>query len=569
MTEENSLYDYLSWKDPDIPPPTDVDAPPAPDGWHPSVEELVEAHQENSPVLKACQPPEPEEWQLQELPPLDNWQVPVRDDAQQQDPEDTSPADDPTQRWAQAMPAHCIEINTKTGLCTINVWAFAKWFAQYADIRCINYQFYLGGSPITVALLKRTIVDIVCWEAEVSPQRLANIISQLESFTTQPPPVVDANSIHFQNKTLTLYRKDLVAQGKGNAETQSAADVNGADATQTSGATQTGGAGTALRMSKPQQLSLCRIPHNFNPNAGEPTQLLAFLNGLFAPDDLLTVQEYLGYCLLPSTKAQKALFIIGKGGEGKSRLSVLMKLVLGDTAVVSSVGQIGERFFGATLEHRLLFIDDDLQTAKFNSTDAFKSLVTNETDIQVEQKGKPHYQIRPCARFLMMGNQSVGSLHDKTHGFYRRIHIVNTLPAPRGRQNNPTLIQDIWAAEKDAILLWLVKGALRLARQNYKLTESEASRAALAALKEDDNTALSFLKEQTFTYGDGCSVTASCLTAKYKEWCCDNDLFKVGGQAFKQTCEAYFAKQGGRYTSTINTALGRVRGYLGVAFTYL
>ena len=42
-------------------------------------------------------------------------------------------------------------------------------------------------------------------------------------------------------------------------------------------------------------------------------------------DDILTLQEYLGYCLIPSTKGQKMLIITGKGGEGKSRIGLVMR----------------------------------------------------------------------------------------------------------------------------------------------------------------------------------------------------------------------------------------------------
>ena len=38
---------------------------------------------------------------------------------------------------------------------------------------------------------------------------------------------------------------------------------------------------------------------------------LKWLKDLFYEEDIMTIQEYLGYCLVPSTKAQKALFLVG------------------------------------------------------------------------------------------------------------------------------------------------------------------------------------------------------------------------------------------------------------------
>ena len=57
---------------------------------------------------------------------------------------------------------------------------------------------------------------------------------------------------------------------------------------------------------------------------------------LFRSDDILTLQEYLGYCLIPSTKGQKMLIITGKGGEGKSRIGLVMRSLLGRNKVHDS-----------------------------------------------------------------------------------------------------------------------------------------------------------------------------------------------------------------------------------------
>ena len=59
-----------------------------------------------------------------------------------------------------------------------------------------------------------------------------------------------------------------------------------------------------------------RLPVRYDPNAGMPQRWLAFLEQLLEPEDICTLQEFLGYCLIPTTKAQKMLMIVGQGGEG-------------------------------------------------------------------------------------------------------------------------------------------------------------------------------------------------------------------------------------------------------------
>ena len=77
--------------------------------------------------------------------------------------------------------------------------------------------------------------------------------------------------------------------------------------------------------------------------------------------DIPTLQEYLGYCLIPSTKGQKMMLIVGKGGEGKSRIGLVLKRLMGDAASNGSVQKVeNNRFARADLERRLLMIDDDM-----------------------------------------------------------------------------------------------------------------------------------------------------------------------------------------------------------------
>ncbi len=63
----------------------------------------------------------------------------------------------------------------------------------------------------------------------------------------------------------------------------------------------------------------CRLPVSYNPEAPAPTRWLAFLDGLLYPEDIPTLQEYIGYCLIPSNKGQRMMVIKGSGGEESRR----------------------------------------------------------------------------------------------------------------------------------------------------------------------------------------------------------------------------------------------------------
>ena len=58
-----------------------------------------------------------------------------------------------------------------------------------------------------------------------------------------------------------------------------------------------------------REKSFCRnrLPVDYNPNAPRPERWLRFLSELLDAEDIPTLQEFMGYCLIPTTKAQKML----------------------------------------------------------------------------------------------------------------------------------------------------------------------------------------------------------------------------------------------------------------------
>lgn len=84
------------------------------------------------------------------------------------------------------------------------------------------------------------------------------------------------------------------------------------------------------------------------------------LSELLEAEDILTLQEYLGYCLLPTNRGQTMMLLKGNGGEGKSRIGVVMQKMLGSNMKNGSIAKVERSPFArADLEHQLLRVDDD------------------------------------------------------------------------------------------------------------------------------------------------------------------------------------------------------------------
>ncbi len=52
-----------------------------------------------------------------------------------------------------------------------------------------------------------------------------------------------------------------------------------------------------------------RLPVAYNPDAHAPVIWLNFLDGLLYAEDIPSLQEFIGYCLIPSNKGQRMMVI--------------------------------------------------------------------------------------------------------------------------------------------------------------------------------------------------------------------------------------------------------------------
>ena len=181
-----------------------------------------------------------------------------------------------------------------------------------------------------------------------------------------------------------------------------------------------------------------RLPVKYDANAPQPVTWLHFLSELLDDEDILTLQEYLGYCLIPTNRGQTMILLKGNGGEGKSRIGVVMQKMLGDNLKNGSIAKVERSPFArADLEHQLVMVDDDMKMEALKSTHYLKSLITAEMPMDLERKGEQSYQGKMYVRFLAFSNGDLESLYDHSDGFYRRQLILSVKKKPLDREDDP------------------------------------------------------------------------------------------------------------------------------------
>ena len=320
------------------------------------------------------------------------------------------------------------------------------------------------------------------------------------------------------------------------------------------------------RFSAEREFCRNRLPVAYNEDAAAPETWLRFLGELLYPEDIPTLQDFMGYCLLPTTKGQKMLMLIGRGGEGKSRIGLVLRTLLGTNMATGSMAKVEtSRFARADLEHELVMLDDDMKLEALPQTNYIKAIVTAELPMDLERKGRQSYQGDLYVRFLGFGNGSLKALYDRSEGFFRRQIILTTRPKDASRTDDPFIAEKM-CTEAEGIFLWCLEGLRRLIANNYCFTLSERARENMAEAVSDGNNAVDFMRSEGYIrFRADCEASSRDLYAVYRLWCEDNALKALSARSFSlyvcENLELYGLEQ----SNNIYLPGGRrVRGFVGV-----
>lgn len=404
---------------------------------------------------------------------------------------------------------------------------FCRVFCVEKPLKCISGRFYGLNGEISGERLRAQIGQIIGEYIRTGFARVVNnVFEALKLYCYSEPLPLWENKIYLSNGT-------LFTDGQFTSE---------------------------------NNFCLNRLNVSYNPEVvGNPEHFLRFLAELLEPQDIDTLQEYLGYCLIPSTKGQAALFIIGNGGEGKSRLGIVLHSIFENSMIFGDFHRVEtDRFFRYNLVGKLLMVDDDLQLSALKSTGYIKTIITAETPIDVEAKGKQSEQAMLYCHFLCFGNGSPKALHDKSEGFGRRLIILSTKSKPANRVDDP-FICNRFIAEKEAIFLWLFAGLQRLICNNFRFTLSEKTKRNISKAAEDNCNIITFLADAPdLVFGEG-EVSGEELYNYYLTWCKRNRAIAVPRNDFAEWLHVNYEKYEFRPSENVRNREGkRVRGFRGL-----
>jgi putative DNA primase/helicase len=250
----------------------------------------------------------------------------------------------------------------------------------------------------------------------------------------------------------------------------------------------------ALYEHSPQHLSSIRVPLTYDPNATCP-HIERFLGQVLPIECHDLVLELFAYCLLPTTKLDIAVQLIGGGANGKSVFLKLLKSFIGaaNTSAESLHDIEKNRFRLASLTGKLANICADIAGQHLPSSDTFKKLTTGD-EISVEKKYCMPYTTCNFAKLFFSANQ-LPTCDDVSDGFFRRWIILRFPNQFLSGKADPDLLEKLTTPQELSGLLNLALPALRRLMSNKAFSIPLSVKRELNAYRKDNDSVVQFLDE--------------------------------------------------------------------------
>ena len=378
----------------------------------------------------------------------------------------------------------------KKGNPQLNYKKFVDVFAAVNDCVYCNGVFYNPDGSISQQSIRRDIANSLGdagWQGRIDTPTNSILTTLKDMYTVDELPVND-KVIPLANGDLHLSKKEWVFR-------------------------------LGEKKHAPYRLSVNYVPTE------KPMPLFnKWLNDVFTPEDIPTIQEIMGYCLVPTTAVGEAFIIVGDAEAGKSGLGTILMGILGDASMTMETQDlVTKRFQVADVENKLLAYDDDLGSAALTETGLLKKLITADTPIRAERKYADPHQFKSYCKILASANFMLSSLYDDSDGFFRRLHPILVKPKQADRKRINKFYEMILEQEKEQIFKWALIGLRRVIDNGWKIHWSERSRKYLKASKSSAVHFEDFFNE-TCEVEDGTDTTIAELSKLYTKWCTENGI---------------------------------------------
>jgi len=269
----------------------------------------------------------------------------------------------------------------------------------------------------------------------------------------------------------------------------------------------------------PNFVSLIQYPVYYDPEAKCPNWESCVADWMKGPEQeekTRLIKQFCGYILSSSMLYDRALFMVGDGGNGKSTFIDTISKVIGPEATshIDLDGLYGQFGMAGLVGKRLNIIEE--VRGNYYESNKLKKLISGET-VTIDIKYKEQFTFKPQAKFVFAVNE-MPRVDDVSTATERRICAVTFLNNYR-KNPNPKLRARVGGLgdEVSGILNWMIEGAIDLKEtDNFIVTDEQTT--MLNEYREENSSVEGFIKECIVLDPEG-SIETPDMYSEYKKWC--------------------------------------------------
>jgi putative DNA primase/helicase len=265
-------------------------------------------------------------------------------------------------------------------------------------------------------------------------------------------------------------------------------------------------------------LTTNQLPYDYDRNAECPNFMKALSDAVDNDEiKIRVIQEFAGYCLMHSKKYEKALFLIGASGSGKSTVLDGIEAMLGRKNVShTSMEQLCQAQYAGNFIDKIANIDREIPKNITGYEASLNKIISGE-DITVNTKYLPSYDARPNCKIIFAAND-MPKISDTSNALFRRMILIDFDNVIADDVIDRDL-KDRVATEGAGIFNFALEGLKRLNKQGA-FTISEEVKENLLSLREQNNNVFYFIREKyRFDANDDAFVILDDLYIEYKIFC--------------------------------------------------
>jgi P4 family phage/plasmid primase-like protien len=275
-----------------------------------------------------------------------------------------------------------------------------------------------------------------------------------------------------------------------------------------------------VRKLTPQLFNLNALDCDFVEDVPPPAEWEAFLKRTWPKDEaaIVTLQEWFGYCLLPDTRQQKILMIVGPKRSGKGTIARVLRALVGiQNTAGPTLASLGTNFgLWPLLGKSVAIISDARLSGHTDAAVVTERLlsISGEDALTVDRKNLSPVTCQLPVRFVILTNE-LPRLNDPSGALVGRLIVLRQTESWYGREDI-TLTAKL-LNELPSILGWAIRGYARLREQGH-FFQPESGKKLVTDLEDLSSPIGAFIRE-CCKVGPDCEVLVRDLYERWKNWC--------------------------------------------------